>query len=152
MYAIDGFRAARRGAHADRWVARAGHSLTPFGYSVDVEAGLRRGWLTSFFGLRSGINARSWFPTATARVLDLGLRRAPLAFDLELDAWLQPERLRYDERRAQPGGRLAATMHWRALPGASLDLTLDGKTAGYVPANVYLERNVSVRLGATLRL
>lgn len=153
MYAIDGFRGAgRRGAYGDRWVARAGHSLTPFGYSVDVEAGLRRRRLTSFFGLRSGINARSWFPTATARVLDMGLRRAPLAFDLELDAWLQPERLRYDERRARPGGRLAATVHWRALPGASLDLALDGKTAGYVPGNVFLERNVSVRLGATLRL
>jgi hypothetical protein len=43
-------------------------------------------------------------------------------------------------------------MRWRALPGASLDLSLDGKTAGYVPGNVFLEPNLSVRLGATVRL
>jgi hypothetical protein len=58
----------------------------------------------------------------------------------------------YGDRGVWPGGRLAATMRWRALPGASLDLSLDGKTAGYVPGNVFLEPNLSVRLGATVRL
>lgn len=153
LFAIDGFRlAGRRGRYSDRWVARAGHSLTPFGYSLDAEVGLRRRRFTGLFTLRNGINAQSWFPTATARVLDVGLRRVPLAFDFDVDAWLQPDRLRYDERRARPGGRLAATVRWRAVPAASLDLTLDGKTAGYVPGNVYLERNLSLRLGATVRL
>lgn len=153
LYAIDGFRwVGRRGMYGDRWIARAGHSLAPFGYSVDAEVGLRRRRLAGLFGLRNGINGQRWFPTATARVLEVGPRRVPLSLDLEADAWLQPDRLRYDERRARPGGRLAATVHWRALPGASFDLTLDGKSAGYVPGNVYLERNLSLRLGATLRL
>jgi len=153
LYAIDGFRlGGRRGLYSDRWIARLGHALTPFGYSIDAEAGVKRRRFTGLFTLRNGVNAQGWFPTATARVLDVGLRRVPLAFDFDVDAWLQPERLRYDERRARPGGRLAATVRWRALPGASLDLTLDAKTAGYVPGNVYLERNLSLRLGATIRL
>ncbi len=153
LFAIDGFRlGGRRGAYSDRWIARVGHALTPFGYSIDAEAGLRRRGFTGLFTLRNGINAHGWFPSMTARVLDVGLRRVPLAFDFDVDAWLQPDRLRYDERRARPGGRLAAAVHWRVLPLASLDLTLDGKSAGYVPGNVYLERNLSLRLGATLRL
>lgn len=153
LYAIDGFRlGGRRAAYGDRWIARLGHSLTPFGYSIDAHVGLRRRRLAGLFVLRNGVNAHGWFPTATAQVLDVGLRRAPLAFDFEADAWLQPERLRYDARRPRPGGRLAATLHWRAVPRASFDLTLDGKTAGHVPGNVFLERNLSVRAGATVRL
>jgi hypothetical protein len=153
LYAIDGFRlGGRRGAYGDRWVARLGHSLTPFGYGIDAEVGLRRRAFAGLFTLRNGINAHGWFPTVAAQLLDVGLRRVPLAFDFDVDAWLQPDRLRHDERRARPGGRLAATMHWRALPGASLDLSLDGKTAGYVPGNVFLAQNLSLRLGVTVRL
>jgi hypothetical protein len=150
---IDGFRLRSRSrSPGDRFIAQVGHTLTPFGHSVDARVGVVRGRLRGLFVLRNGVNARGWFPTVGARVLDIGLRRAPLAFDVDADAWLQPDRLRYDEATRRPGGRLAGTVHWRVHPGASLDLTLDGKTAGYVPGNVFLERNLSLRVGATVRL
>lgn len=154
VFAIDGFRfAGRRGGHEDRWVARLGHSLTPFGYSVDASMALRRHGLAGAVAVRNGINGQGWFPTVAAQLLDVGpMHRTWLTFDVDVDAWLQPERLRHDTRRPRPGGRLAATMRWRAWPGASLDVTLDGKTAGYVPGNVALDRNLSLRLGATVRL
>ncbi|MCA9708036.1 MAG: hypothetical protein KDK70_19440, partial [Myxococcales bacterium] len=151
LFGIDGFALGRRRG-PDRWVAQLGHALTPFGYSVDARVGLRRGRLRGIFALRNGINAVGWFPTAAAQVIDLRLRRAPLGFDVEADAWLQPRGLRYHERAPAPGGRLALTGHWWVARGATIDATLDGKTAGYVPGSVFLDRNLSLRLGLTARL
>ena len=150
LFGIDGFRLGR--SDVDRWNVMVGHSLTPFGYTINARAQIKWRWLLGFFALRNGINARGWFPTVSGTIADLRLWYAPVSLDVRADLWLQPEELRYDAARPKPGGLLAPAIHWLLGEHASLDLGLDLKTEGYVPGNVFLDRNLSVRLGATARL
>lgn len=150
LYGIDGF-AFGRGAE-QRWLVQAGHMLTPYGYAIETRVSLLMGPLAGFFALEHGINGQSWFPGVRGQFVGLPLGRAPLSMDAVLGAWLQPKDLRYDTKRVAPGGNVGATLHWHIVPAASFDLELEGKSAGFVPGNVYLDPNLSVRVGATLRL
>ena len=150
MVGIDGLEFGR--GRDQRWLVQLGHQLTPYGYSIDMRTSILVGPFAGFFAFEHGINGESWFPTLRGQMVGLPLGRAPLSLDAVLGAWLQPKDLRHDTKRVTPGGNVGATLHWHIVPAASFDLELEGKSAGFVPGNVYLDPNLSLRMGATLRL
>ncbi len=150
LYGIDGFSLGRR--RSGRWLAQVSHQLTPYGFSVDTRFSLQTGPILGFVTLTHGVNAESYFPGLRAQLVGLPLGRAPLALDATVGGWLQPQGLRFDARRPQVGGQVASTLHWNIASVASFDVELDLKSAGFVPGNVFLDRNLSVRVGTTLRL
>jgi hypothetical protein len=151
LFGIDGFR-LRRGRSDERWIVQAMHGLTPFGATIDAHVGIRRKGMATFVTLRNGWNARSWFPSLALRMIDITHPRAPIAVDVDGELWLQPERLRFDTRAHRLGARVAPTVHFAVARALTIDVTLDAKTAGYVPGNVFLAGNTSFRLGFTARL
>lgn len=150
LYGIDGITMGQQ--RAGRWLLQATHQLTPYGFEVQSRVSVVTGAFAGFFSWVHGVNARSYFPGLRGNLVGLPLGRTPLALDATVSAWLQPRGLRFDEARGRLGGRLAATLHWRIASVASFDLELDAKSAGFVPGNVYLDRNLSLRFGTTLRL
>ncbi len=61
---------------------------------------------------------------------DISLGDRPLAANLALGAWLQPEAPRYDATGCQPDGRLEAGAAWRVLPRVDLWAGVEAKTTG----------------------
>ncbi len=140
------------GDPADRWIASLGFQPTVWGYNIDLHGGLVLGEFHGLTTLHAGFSELGLMPGVDLAWRDISLGDLPLAADLEIGAWLQPEGLRYDATARQLGGRLEAAASWRVLQRLDLRAGIEAKTAGWVMGNVYLEPNVSGRMGAVVHL
>jgi hypothetical protein len=145
LFFIDGFRI---GEGRDRWTAWARAVPTPWGVDVSVRGGLVIGEQRALFGLHAGVSDGPLVPA-----VELGWVDAPLAprwaLDLQLLAGAQPRDLLSSARGLAPFADLRARTSFRAMPLLDTWLELEGKTAGWVLGNAYLDPDLSVRAGVT---
>jgi hypothetical protein len=91
--------------------------------------------------------------------MDVQLLEAPvtvggreLAVSPRVALWLQPRDQGFRTALTQPGGLVALRVRQATPARVAAFLELEGKTQGWVAGNVHLERNVSVRIGASVKL
>lgn len=137
-----------------RFNASAGHVLTSFGHTVDLNLFLRQGDRNLFVALHRYENGARTFPGVDAELLDLPVRVGGrgLLVSPRLALWMQPAGQSFRTREAKPGALAALRV---VRPGSSRWGTfaeVEAKTAGWVAGNVNLDPNVSVRLGGSLTL
>lgn len=139
--------------HDWHWNANLRHFLTASGYATDANLFLSGAALDALVTLRIYRNYNHAFPGLSIewRRLPLRLGDLPTRFSLVTALWQQPEDQDFYTADAAPGGQLAlrADHPLRTPWGAYAEV--DRKTSGWVPGNVYLDDNTSVRLGITAR-
>jgi hypothetical protein len=129
------------------WNAALRHLPTSFGYQIRGDVYLRSDTYRLAAGLQANVNGARVLPGVEASVLRHRLGEgAPLALSLRLAAWLQPDDQRFDSTTAAPGGLATVRLLWE---GARVQpfVELEGKSAGWVAGNVYLDANLSARAG-----
>ncbi len=122
------------------------HLPTSFGYAFRGDVYLMRGdakLLASVYAYGAG--------DRLSPGLDASLLRWPLPHALFLSArtalWLQPEGQRYHSGGISPGGLAGLRLGLRAGARVEPWIEIEGKSPGWVPGNVYLDANLSVRTG-----
>ena len=136
-----------------------GHCLGPFGDFIDqkIWVSYRTKIRVSAY-LREFENRDRWFPAAGIGLCDYALSKR-LALSAAVHYWSQPAGLSFTGRAARAGGAIDVTGRYRmrlrpgtALSGLSLDLGLIGKTAGFLPEELGLDRYFGLRFGLSLAL
>jgi len=112
-----------------RFNAAAAHVLTPFGYTIDLDAFIRP---KLFIALHDYRNGQRNFPGVEASLAD--------RFRIAL--WEQPAHMLFRDRGGRVGGLVSVRVHRR-----SMFAEIEAKSAGWVEGNVHLDRSISVRAG-----
>jgi len=149
LYGINGLRLGDSG---DRITFALGHTLTPWGFTVDGRLALKRGGFSGLLTMHNGLAQLGWCPGLDFDLFDLPLPWLPLALDAGVGLWLQPEDLRYDAQARRPGGRLRLDLSWPLQPRLDLWAGLEAKSQGWVMGQVYLEPRVSGLAGLRVHL
>lgn len=122
---------------------------TAFGVAVDANLFWKESDTNLLLTVHNYLSPKQYFPG-----LEIELYRYPLSLlgeneniSVRLMGWLQPKNLRFDSRVATPGG-LTSLRYGHAL-SRSLEVfaEVEGKTDGWVAGNVYLDSNISTRVG-----
>jgi hypothetical protein len=71
-----------------------------------------------------------------------------VALSPRLALWLQPRDQRYSSAAVTPGGLASVRLTWR-LERVQPWIEVTGKTEGWVPGEVHLVANLSVRTGVS---
>lgn len=143
------------GADGRRVTTTTGFYLTSFGWSVDQNLFLALDEKNVLVTVHHAANGARWTPGVDAQVWRLPLDvagGAPWSLTLGGGVWLQPERQRWASTRADPGGRVHATLAipvWNAL---EVEIAGAHKTAGWVAGVPALEAETSIRAGVSLRV
>lgn len=132
-----------------RWNAVLRHHLTSFGYSIDINLFAQQEKHRAVATLHNYFNHDHYFPGVSLSLLDIPIRFYDhmLQVTPKIQVWLQPERQRFDTAQSQVGGRISTIMKYPWSQTTNVYVELDAKTAGWVAGNVYLDGNVSTRLG-----
>jgi hypothetical protein len=132
-----------------QWNAALRHYLTSFGYSIDVNLLAQQAQHKLTLTLHNYFNHHHYFPG-----ISLSLLRYPIMagdqyirFTPRMDVWLQPEDQQFDTRKGKVGGLVSLKLERPLSERYDGFVELEAKTDGWVAGNVYLEDNVSVRLG-----
>ena len=146
-------RDPRNGADV-RVNASAGHYLTSFGHTIDVNLFLKEGATNIFVVLHRYTNGARSLPGMEAQLLELPVTVAGMELGVSprAAAWLQPRDQEFRTTSAQPGGLVALRIRHATPARVGAFVEVEGKTEGWVAGNVHLDRNVSVRIGASVRL
>jgi hypothetical protein len=71
----------------------------------------------------------------------------PFMLGARVAGWLQPERLRYDSTAGDVGGLIGVRAGLALIPACEPYLEVEAKSAGWVTGNVFLDANLSARMG-----
>ena len=149
LYTLDGFEL---GTPGDRWLAGLGHGLTPWGYTIDGWALLQKGMLQAGARVGMGVYGDGMAPMISVDAYRLPFGGESWWWSAGLTGWLQPEGLRWDATAREPGGalRLGAA---RSLSNAlDLQVSLTGKSTGWMEGIVALEPALHGSAGLTMAL
>jgi hypothetical protein len=126
-----------------------------FGYDLRVDLFLQRTEaLNLLVSLHGYFNQGGPYPGLELQLFRLPAGtawRKPVVLGLRVAGWLQPERLRYDASAVDPGGLVALRAGLGLVPAFEPYVEVEAKTAGWVAGNVFLDRNVSARMGVVSR-
>ena len=122
------------GVSGDRFSAVAAHVLTPFGYTIDLDAFIRP---RLFIALHDYRNHERSFPGAEAALEDR----------IRVALWRQPEHLLFRDRGGRLGGLVSVRVHRRKFFAE-----VEAKSAGWVEGNVHLDRSITLRIGRAIRV
>jgi hypothetical protein len=134
------------------WNAAVVHHLTPFGFAVDGDVLLKiRDWNISAT-LHSFMNRHSYFPGIALGIDDLPIKlgNARLYASAIVDAWFQPEGLRFESRKAEPGIAGSAGIKAAVTDNVLVYAEAYGKTAGWKAGAVSLSQEYGWRTGLSL--
>ena len=134
--------------------ASAGHYLTSFGHSIDVNLFLKEDATNLFIVLHRYTNGARSLPGMEVQLLDAPVTIAGRALEVSprVGLWLQPRDQSFRTTSAQAGGLVSVRIRPVTSARIGTFVEVEGKTAGWVAGNVDLERNVSVRIGGSLRV
>ena len=137
-----------------RFNLSAGHVLTSFGHTVDTNVFLKQDRLNLLLVLHRYENGERRFSGADAQVLNYPVTIAgeELEISPRLALWQQPQGQSFRTTEAAMGGLAAVRVH-RPLTGRFGSWAeLEVKTGGWVAGRVALDRDVSFRVGGSIRL
>jgi hypothetical protein len=155
LYGLSGLT-LKRGQGSPRGTLNAslGHQLTPFGHALDARFWARAGRLKLLAVVHRFGNEAGSFPGMDLELVELPVRL--LGKDLQLTPrvalWRQPQGQSFRTRAWRDGGLAGLRLRWLLGRRVSSWVEVEAKTAGWAAGCVYLERNVSVRLGLGLVL
>jgi len=134
--------------------ATVSHYLTSFGHTVDVNLFARQDQANLLVTLHRYANGARGFAGVDAILIDLPVEvaGATVALSPRLALWTQPEAQEFRTTSSRFGGLASLRVHLPARNGLGTFVEVEGKSAGWVAGNVHLDRNVSVRVGASLRV
>jgi hypothetical protein len=134
--------------------ATASHYLTSFGHTIDLNVFVKEDITNLFVTLHRYTNGARSFLGADAMLIDSPFSVAGVALEVSprVALWLQPEAQAFRTTSSQPGGLVSLRVRPTTSNRISSFAEIEGKTAGWVAGNVHLERNVSLRLGGSVRL
>lgn len=112
--------------------AAAAHVLTPFGYTIDVDAFVRP---NIFIVAHAYRNHERMFPGVEASLHDR----------LRVALWRQPAHQLFRDRAGRLGGLVSVRAHRRQFFAE-----VEAKTEGWVEGNVHLDRSVTLRIGRAI--
>jgi hypothetical protein len=132
-----------------RWNMSLRHHLTSFGDSTGVNVFLRTSEIDAFAMLQLFRNHQRVFPG-----ISLELRRLPLLMatpnawiGVTAAMWNQPKNQNFYADAGELGGQLVIRLDHRLRENIDAYVEADAKTSGWVAGNVYLDANLSMRLG-----
>ena len=143
------------GGDENRLTMTHGFYLTSFGWSIDQNVFVALREKNLLFTVHQAANGARWTPGLDAQVWRLPMDvagREPWSLTIGGGVWLQPERQRWATARAEPGGRVHATLAipvWKAL---ELEVGAAHKSAGWVAGIPALEAETTVRAGVSWKL
>ena len=117
-----------------RFNAAAAHVLTPFGYTIDLNAFIRP---KLFVALHDYVNHERSFPGAEAALEDR----------IRVALWRQPAHQLFRDRGGRLGGLVSVRMHRQKFFAE-----VEAKSAGWVEGNVHLDRSITHRIGRAIRV
>lgn len=141
------------GGRSVDWMITPRHELTPFGYTLALQSFVSIGDVNVFGRFDLYINQERLWPG-----IDLTLIRYPLGnlfdtratVDVRLAGWLQPEDQMFRARRPAPGGLVGVRLSHPIAAAVGAYIEVEAKSDGWVPGNVYLDKNVSFLAGITI--
>lgn len=137
-------KSSPEGNHYGNFAVRS--VLTPFGNDISAEIWYQSPGYNLFFTLHNYLNRDGLLTGLEAGLVDQPLFKGKLALSPRLMMWRQPENLSFTTTQGQLGGLLG--LKARANLGRfNPYFEVEGKTAGWVMGNVFLEENVSVNAG-----
>lgn len=135
-----------------QWNMTLRHHLTSFGYSVDANLFYLQKDINALAVLHNYFNYDHYFPG-----LELTLVRFPIKFNqkrvplsIRSSIWLQPEEQKFQTEQSELGGIATLKLHYPSFKAWESFIEVEAKTPGWVAGNVYLEDNISVRLGVSV--
>jgi hypothetical protein len=150
LYGVNSFPWGETGVE---WNAALNHYFTSFGSDTPLQILVKRAPFNIAFTLHNYMNYENYFPALEAELFDFPLRAGGL------DIYLSPRVL----VGMQPANQefMTGSPAFLGLFGLRADFGLSGhflpyidlsaKTSGWVAGNEYLDSNVSVRLGVSMR-
>lgn len=129
---------------------RVRHMAAPFGQTVNLEGyGQFRDYNVAL-GLQGGFNRDQFFPGLSAELhrfpLDLVIGK-PVTVSARASLWLQPGDQRFRDASHRPGALGSLRLAYSFATSFEPYVEVEGKSAGWVPGNVWLDANVSARAG-----
>ncbi|MFO7616831.1 MAG: hypothetical protein R6V75_06240 [Bacteroidales bacterium] len=134
-----------------------GYTMAPFGDFIDENIWIKHNKLNISFYARQFQNRSHWFHGFGLGLTDYPLNRH-LLVSLTGHYWNQPVGLDFNTAESFRGGAIDLDVrYFFHLPGdsglraLSIDLGIIGKTRGFLPEELNLNRHVGIRLGTTVR-
>ncbi len=125
------------------------HVLTSFGESLSINLFYQSPRFNLFVSSHRYANNERPFPGLEVAVLEYGCGTRWWLTGRAM-GWLQPENQAFDALQAAAGGLLSLRARYRTGTVFSPYVQVEGKTAGWVMGNVFLEPNVSVEVGTVV--
>jgi hypothetical protein len=134
--------------------ASAGHYLTSFGHSIDVNVFLAQDAANLLVSLHRFTNGARSFPGVEAELIDAPVMVAGIPFDVSprVALWMQPDAQAFRTTSSKAGGLVSLRVRPQTASRIATFVEIEGKTEGWVAGNVHLERNVSVRIGGSVKV
>ncbi|PKP39402.1 MAG: hypothetical protein CVT98_01950 [Bacteroidetes bacterium HGW-Bacteroidetes-15] len=133
-----------------------GYTMSPFGDFIDQNIWLNIKGQNFLLYFRQHQNKENWFPAAGAGIYDLSLGNRIL-FDGNIHVWQQPFGLSFTETKGFWGGAFDISLRYLITPNfgdrlkrISFDIGILGKTKGFMPEVMELERSIGGRFGMSL--
>jgi hypothetical protein len=123
---------------------------TPYGNDFMIDLWYQSPKISAYAVVHSYFNKDSYFPGLEAGMVDYKLWNDKIAVSPSAALWLQPKNLSFTEKSGELGGMLRIKA--RANTGKIFCpyIELQGKTAGWLMGDVFLEPNLSVNVGVNL--
>jgi hypothetical protein len=135
-----------------------GYSMAPFGDFIDEHFWVRAKSLKTHFYFRQFQNKDTWFPALGVDFQDIVFTKN-LQATISLHGWSQPADLFFDQKESRAGGAIDLLFKYRfpvrnlgSCSGISIDLGVLGKTQGFLPEEVEMDKKLGFRLGTSLWL
>jgi hypothetical protein len=137
-----------------RFNANASHYLTSFGHSIDVNLFVKQASTNLLVSMHRYTNGARSFPGVEAQVIDIPVFVAGLALEASprLALWMQPNAQAFRTSDSRTGGLASLRLRNVTTSRIGTFVELEAKTEGWVAGNVHLDRNVSVRVGGSVRV
>lgn len=127
------------------------HLLTPFGNDINLDVFYQTPKNNLFFALHNYNNLNSSFFGLEGAIIDKPFFSNRLLLSGRSMLWTQPKNQSFFTNKAGLGAMLCirgsyAMGHWFPY------LEIEGKTDGWVMGNVFLEKNITLNMGISLRM
>ena len=133
-----------------------GYTMSPFGDFIDQNIWLNANGQDYSVYFRQHQNKETWFPAAGASIYDLPLGKRFRA-DANIHIWNQPKELSFTETNGFWGGAFDVSLRYLITPNfgerlkrISFDIGLLGKTKGFMPEEMEMDRSIGGRFGMSL--
>jgi hypothetical protein len=149
-----GFNSFPLGKTGLEWNAAVHHYLTSFGSDIPVQMFLKKKSFNMLFTYHSYTNYVSYFPAIEGELFEYPIQFTPkfgLLLSPRVMIGMQPKGQEFKTKEVEFLGLIGARVDFAVSKHILPFIDFSAKTAGWVAGNEYLNPNVNVKLGVSLR-